>query len=118
MKAWFRYAAVSALVLLALALGVAFVIPGTQPSAVWLAAAVAFVAQMVAFAVLLLGRGKTAGFVAGWGGGMAIRFAAVAGMAVWVSLTDRHHPETALVSLVGFVMVLALIEPVFMRMAD
>jgi hypothetical protein len=118
MKAWLRYAAVSALVLLALALGVAFVIPGTQPSAVWLAAAVALVAQLVAFGALLVGRRRVAGFVAGWGGGMAIRFAAVGGMAVWVSLTDGHHPETALLSVVGFVMVLALIEPVFMRMAD
>jgi hypothetical protein len=33
-------------------------------------------------------------------------------------VSDAHHPETALVSLVGFVMLLALVEPLVLRIAD
>ncbi len=118
MRAWLRYAAASAAILAVLALGVAFLMPGTQPAAVWLAAVVAFVVQLGAFALLFIRRGKPSGFMVGWGGGMALRFVAVAGMAAWVSVSERHHPETALLSLVGFVIVLALVEPVFLRMTD
>jgi hypothetical protein len=118
MKAWLVYAAVSAVVLLALGLGVASLVPGAQPEAVRLAAAVAYGVQLVAFAVLVAGRARAGGFIAAWGGGMALRFGAVAVMAVWVTVSDAHHPETALVSLVGFVMLLALVEPLVLRIAD
>lgn len=118
MTAWLRYAGVSALIVVILAPLVDLVVSGTDRASIWLGAAVAWVVQLVAFAVLLAGRRREAGFVAGWGGGMALRFMAVAGVAVWVTVSDAHHPESALLSLIGLVMVLVLIEPMFMKMAD
>lgn len=118
MVAGIRYAVVSAVVLLFLALLVAGLAPGAQPAAVWLAAGVAWIVQLLAFTALMFGRRQPAGFVVGWGGGIALRFAALAGMAIWVTVSDAHHPETALLSLIAFMMVLALIEPLFLRKTD
>jgi hypothetical protein len=118
MTAWLRYAAVSAPVVVLLALGAAVIVPGTDPASVWLAAGVAYGVQLAAFAVLVRGKRREMGFIVGWGGGMAMRGAALAGMATWVTVSDTHHAETALLSLIGFVMVLVLIEPLFLRMAD
>jgi hypothetical protein len=39
-------------------------------------------------------------------------------MAIWVTVSDTHHAESALLSLIGFAMVLVLIEPLFLRLAD
>jgi hypothetical protein len=118
MGAWARYAAVSLVVVVALALGVAALVPGTDAASVWLAAGVAYGVQLAAFAVLVAGRRKGTGFLVGWAGGMAIRGVALAAMAIWVTVSDTHHAESALLSLIGFAMVLVLIEPLFLRMAD
>jgi hypothetical protein len=117
-RAWFRYAAVSAAILAAFAFLVVLVVPGTHAGSVWLAAVVAYGVQLGAFAVLVAGRQRPMGFMMGWGGGMAIRFLAVAAMAGWVTVSDAHHAESALLSLIAFVMVLVWIEPLFLRMAD
>jgi hypothetical protein len=106
------------MVLVVLALAVASFVPGVQTVAVWLGAGVAYAVQVLAFAVLVVGRRRPMGFVAGWGGGIALRFVALAGMAIWVTVSDSYHQATALLSLVAFMMVLALIEPLFLRMAD
>jgi hypothetical protein len=118
MTAWLRYAGLSGVILVFLALVVVLAVSGADARSVWLAAAVAWPVQLVAFAVLLGSRRRQVGFVAGWGGGMALRFLALAGMAIWVTVSDAHHPESALLSLIGFVMVLVLIEPLFLKMAD
>lgn len=118
MAAWARYALAAAWIMVLLALAVIGVVPGTQPAAVWLAAGVGYVVQLAAFGVLLAGRDRAMRFLVGWGGGMALRFVALAGMAIWVTISDVHHPETALMSLIGFMLVLVLIEPLFLRMAD
>jgi hypothetical protein len=118
MTAWLRYATVSAPVILLLATGAVAVVPGTDTGSVWLAAGVAYGVQLAAFAVLVRGRRRGSGFLVGWAGGMAMRGAALAGMAIWVTVSDTHHAESALLSLIGFAMVLVLIEPLFLRLAD
>jgi hypothetical protein len=118
MTAWLRYAAVSAPVILLLATGAVAVVPGTDTASVWLAAGVAYGVQLAAFAVLVRGRRRGSGFLVGWAGGMAMRGAALAGMAIWVTVSDTHQAESALLSLIGFAMVLVLIEPLFLRLAD
>lgn len=118
MVAWVRYAAVAGVVVVLLALGVAALVPGTDGASVGLAAGVAYMVQLAAFAVLVAGKRKGPGFMVGWAGGMAMRGAALAGMAIWVTVSDTHHAESALLSLIGFAMVLVLIEPLFLRMAD
>jgi hypothetical protein len=114
-RAWVRYAGVSAVLVVLLATGVVLVVPGTHAGSVWIAAVVSFAVQLAAFAVLLAGRSRDLGFAAGWGGGMLLRFGAVGGMAVWVTVRDGYHAESALLSLIGFMMVLVLIEPLFLK---
>jgi hypothetical protein len=118
MTAWLRYAVVAAPVVLLLATGAVVVVPGTDAASVWLAAGVAYGVQLAAFAVLVWGRRRGSGFLVGWAGGMAMRGAALAGMAIWVTVSDAHHAESALLSLIGFAMVLVLIEPLFLGLAD
>jgi hypothetical protein len=116
MRAWLIYAAVTAALLVIAALVLSVLVQ--DPLAVWLAAGVAYVVQLLAFAALVRSRTRGLGFVAGWGGGMALRFLALAGMAAGVTLSDARDPATALLSLVGFVMVLVLVEPLFFRWAE
>lgn len=119
MRAWLRYAAVSVVVVLVLAAGVATLMPGVDGRWVWVAAGLAYVVQLGAFALLVVGKRRPpTGFLLGWGGGMAVRGAAVLGGVLWVTLADGPHPESLLLSLVAFMIVLALIEPLFLKMAD
>ena len=118
MKGWLAYAAASALLLLLLVVVVGTLVRAADPAALWVAAAVAYVVQLGAFALLLSLRRHSVGFMAGWAGGMLLRFAVIAGVAVWVTRFSGLDPATALVGLVGFVMVLVLIEPLFLGLAD
>jgi hypothetical protein len=116
-KAFFAYGVATGVLLGGLALGVLALVAAAEPAAVGLAAGLAWVVQLVAFAVLVKGR-KGSGFVVGWAVGMALRFGAVAAAAIVVTRSDSLDPATALVSLVGFVFVLVLLEPLFLRLAD
>lgn len=82
-----------------------------------IAALIAWPVQMVAFAILVEGRAR-AGFLAGWAGGMAVRFGAVGAAAIWVTRTEAVDPASLLLSLVGFVFVLVLLEPLFLRLTN
>jgi hypothetical protein len=117
-RGWLGYAIVSAVILALLTAGVVLVVPGTHSGSVWLAAVVAFAVQLAAFALLIAARRREHGFVAGWGGGMLLRFAAVAAMAGWVTVTEGYQAESALLGLIGFIMVLVLIEPLFLKLTD
>ena len=70
---------------------------------------------MVAFAGLLWVRNKTELLLAGWVIGMALRFGALGGVAWWLSRSAALPRAAALLSLVGFVFLLLLLEPVFLR---
>lgn len=111
------YGASAGVLLGVLAVTVVGVVDGAEPAAVWLAAGLAWGVQLVAFWALLATR-RGAGFMVGWAGGMALRFAAVGAVALWLTRTESFDPGTALVSLVGFVFVLVLLEPLFLRLAD
>lgn len=118
MPAWVIYATSSGALLAALALGVTRVFGTADSGAVWLAAGVAYGVQLLAFALLAAGRKRKMGFMVGWGLGMLLRFAALAGMTIMVSVSEAYDPASALLGLVGFMMVLVLIEPLFLRWAD
>lgn len=117
MRAVLAYGGATAVVVVVLATGVAGVVPGAEPSAAWLAAGIAWVVQLVAFGALVVGRGRGS-FLPTWLGGTVFRFAVVGGVALWLTRTESYDPETALVGLVGFVFVLVLLEPLFLRLAD
>ena len=117
MKAFAAYGAASGVLLVALAVLVAMVFDSADPTGVRLAAVIAWPVQLVAFAALVKGREGT-GFLVSWLGGMALRFLAVGAAAVWVLRADGPDPASLLVSLVGFVFVLVLMEPLFLRLTN
>jgi hypothetical protein len=116
-KAALAYGAVAALVMVVLATLVMTVVPGAEPGGLWVAAAIAWTVQMASFPALVVGR-RAEAFMLSWAAGMALRFAAVVGVAFWVTRTVAFDPPTTLVGLVGFVFLLVLLEPLFLRLAD
>ncbi len=115
LRAWIAYAVTGALVIAVSALVVAQLGGAGIGKAVWLSAAFAYGLQAIAFALLLLVRDQTPLFMAGWLGGMVLRFAAVGGLAFYASRYTTLPLEALLLSLVGFVFLLLLLEPVFLR---
>ena len=111
------YGAASGVLLVALAMVVVTVFASADPGGVRLAAVIAWPVQLAAFAALVKGREGT-GFLVSWLGGMALRFAAVGAAALWVMRADGPDPASLLVSLVGFVFVLVLLEPLFLRLTN
>jgi hypothetical protein len=108
--------AVAALALTLMVAGVATLVLDTAAArAVWLSAAIAWVVQLAAFAGLVLVRGRNELFLLGWLVGLALRFLSVLLMALWLSSEPVVPIRPALISLVGFVFVLALLEPLFLR---
>lgn len=115
MKAWLAYAlAGGALVLVGALVATLVVSPGAR-GAVWFAAGVAWVLQLVAFAGLVAVRGRSEMFLVGWLGGLVMRFLAVGLVAFWLSRDPVFPLEPALLSLVAFVFLLLLLEPLFLR---
>ena len=115
LRAWTIYALVTAVAVVVLALVVSLLGGGSITEAVWLAAGLAYALQLVAFAMLLLVRDRPELFMAGWLGGMVLRFGMVGGLAFYASRFTTLPLEAFLLSLVGFVFVLLLLEPVFLR---
>ncbi len=116
MKAFAAYALASGALLVALAVLMA-PFDAVDATGVRMAAVIAWPVQLVAFAALVRGR-EGVGFVASWVGGMALRFAAVGAAALWVTRVDGPDPASLLISLVGFVFVLVLLEPLFLRLTN
>ena len=115
MRAVLAYGVASAALLAVLALAVVAVVDSADGTGVRLAAIVAWPVQLAAFGALVRGR-EGPGFMAAWTGGIALRFAAVVAAALWVTRADGPDPASLLVSLVGFVIVLTLLEPLFLRL--
>ena len=115
MKAWLAYAAVGGAVTLVGAVLGSLLVSDTSVSAVWFAAALAYPMQLAAFAVLLAVRGRTDLFMLGWLGGLVFRFVTLFVVAWWLSRSPVFPREAALLSLVAFVFVLLMLEPLFLR---
>jgi hypothetical protein len=114
-KAWFAYA-VAALVLTLTGAGVALLlVPGESVGAVWFAAAVAYVVQLIAFAALIAVRHRHELFLIGWLAGLMLRFGVLGLVAFWLSRSEAFPLAPALISLVVFVFALLLLEPLFLR---
>lgn len=114
MRTWLLYAGAALVVAVAGgAVGAALV--GEASSGVWLAAALAYTVQLAAFGLLLWARSDSRLFLVGWLGGMLVRMGVVAAVAIWVTRTRAYAPAPTLVSLVMFVFVMLLLEPVFLN---
>jgi len=115
MKAWSAYALASMGVAVVGAGLVSAVATPATSDAVWFSAVVAWCVQVFTFAGMIYFRDHRSMFVAGWVGGMALRFGAVGGVAWWLSRSAALPREAALLSLVAFVFLLLLLEPLFLR---
>lgn len=115
MKAWLSYAAAGLGVTLAGVLVALLIVDAEAAGAVWFAAGVAYTLQLASFAALVAVRGRSELFLAGWAVGLVARFAAVGVVAFWLSRDEVCPRQAALLSLVAFVFVLLLLEPLFLR---
>jgi hypothetical protein len=115
MRVWAMYAA-AGLLLTAAAAGAAslLVAPESVP-AIWFAAGLAYLLQLAAFGAMVAVRHRNDLFLMGWLAGLGIRFLAVAVVALWLRRNPVLPIEPALLSLVAFVFMLLMLEPVFLR---
>ena len=115
MRNWAAYAGAALLIGLC-GVTVALVVgSGETVLAVVLSAAVAWGIQAVAFALLVRVKDRTDLFMVAWLGGIVLRFAAVGVVAFWVTRRGTPSPTVTLVSLVAFVFVMVMVEPLFLR---
>jgi len=114
-KQWAAYAGLGLLVA-AIGIVLALVVAsGETVRAVAFSAVLAWGIQAVAFAALVLVRDRTNLFMVAWLGGIALRFLAVGVVAFWVTRSGTLPPSPTLVSLVAFVFVMLLMEPLFLK---
>lgn len=114
-RAWAAYAAAGLVATAVLAGAVILLLGRERALAVGFAAALAYGLQLAAFALLLALRPHAQLFTVAWLGGMILRFGALGACAFWLSRTGALPLATTLLAFVGFVFVLLLLEPVFMR---
>lgn len=114
MRAWLRFAVLSTAIITALAWVAALRWSDPMSArAIWTSAIVASVVQLVSFAAARPFMRENP--IAGWGLGSIVRFAAVMIHAVLGVPALGVPSGTALVSLVGFLFVTMLFEPLFLR---
>lgn len=113
MKSFGLYAA-SCVVIIALlgAILWGFLAPASQQAMLW-SAGLALVVQLVAFAVAVALRQKH--MLLGWGLGSLLRLVVLVIYAVAVAKVWRLPLAPALLSLVGFLFVTTVVEPVFLK---
>ena len=110
MKTVAVYAAISAAVIVALALLLSFLYGGVEAQrAIMVSAGTAFTVQLFAFALLRSWRGPAV--MLAWGIGALARFVVVAIYALLIIRTSVLPVEPALISLALFFVICTLIEP-------
>jgi len=114
-KRWAGYAAAGLLLILVAALVAGQLVGPSGREGVWFAAVLSYLVQLVAFAMLLAVREQPQLFMAGWVGGIGLRFAVVGLVAFWLTRSRALPLEATLLSLVAFVVLLLFLEPVFLR---
>ncbi|HEX6308103.1 MAG TPA: hypothetical protein VFZ69_07945 [Longimicrobiales bacterium] len=115
MRAWLAYAGVGLMVTVAGAVVATLFIAREAVGAVWFSAGLAYALQLVAFAGLVAVRDRSELFLVGWLAGLVLRFGVVGLMAYWLTRSEVYPVAPALMSLVAFVFVLLLLEPLFLR---
>ncbi|HEX6133219.1 MAG TPA: hypothetical protein VFZ24_04515 [Longimicrobiales bacterium] len=115
MRAWLAYAGAGLMVTVALAVVATVFVAREVVGAVWFSAGLAYSLQLVAFAGLVAVRDRSELFLAGWLSGLVLRFGVLGLMAYWLTRSRMFPVGPALLSLVAFVFVLLLMEPLFLR---
>ena len=115
LRTWAAYAIVALVLMIGFGLVAMLIVPAASVKAVWFSAALAYALQLPAFAGLIWFRGDSHLLMGGWLIGMALRFGALGGVAWWLSRSAAFPREATLMSLVLFVFVLLMMEPIFLR---
>jgi len=114
-KGWLAYAVTGLLATTLIAFAVRVLAPVSDARAIWLAAGIAYLVQLAAFGALLAVRGQGQLFMLAWLGGMVVRFGVLGLGAFLLSSSDALPRGATLISYVGFVFLLLLLEPLFLR---
>ena len=114
-SAWIRYGLAGLTTTLVCAALLGMILGGSSARAIWLAAGLAWLLQLIAFAVLVLVRDNPRFFMAGWLAGIALRFGALGLVAFWSTRQSRLPTEPLLLGLVGFMFLLLLLEPLYLK---
>ena len=117
---WLRYMAVSAGVVVVLGTLIVLVFGREVVAAVATAGAIGLVVQALAAVLLFMfgpGSSQPANFVVGWASGALLRMMAVLATGLWLTRTNAVAEAPALLSMVLFLFVLTLIEPLFLKTA-
>lgn len=119
MSRWLRYMAASAGIVLVLGGLVILVLGGDVVAAVGVAATIGLAVQGMAAALLFRPRKPGAAgaseFLVGWAGGALLRMMALLATGLWVTRTQVVAEAPALLTMVLFLFVLTLIEPLFLK---
>ncbi len=110
-----RYALTALLVVGLGAAGLSVLLEEAGRRGILLAAVIAYPVQVVAFGLLVRAREEPTRFVVWWGAGIALRVAVVVAVGVASSRLPSVEPAALLLSLVGFIFVLLLLEPAFLK---
>jgi hypothetical protein len=110
--ALFALAAASIIGILAWVFGLVFT-GAREPRAIWISAALAFVVQLVSFAIVTAGRKKNV--IAAWGVGTLLRFAVLTVYALVIVRAFALPSGAALVSLATFFFLSTLVEPLLLK---
>ncbi|MBM4182734.1 MAG: hypothetical protein FJ207_00755 [Gemmatimonadetes bacterium] len=110
-----RYAASATVLMVVLTLGLWPILAPQDRPYVALAALVALLVQVPAFAILIRYRGQVNGFLSAMIGGMALRALAVLGVAAFLILSGSQSIAATLLALVSFLFVLLLLESVHFK---
>lgn len=113
MTAIAKYLMTAALVTAMVAYALVLWVWPSVPGAVVLAAGVAYVIQVVTFAILSTARGGRV--IGAWASGTLLRLVTVLLTAFFVARSGIFPTAPVLLSLVGFLFLLMLLEPVFYR---
>lgn len=111
---WYALAGAGAVALVCAGLGL-LLRPEALAAVAWMGA-LAWAVQVALFAPLLAARRRRGAFLAAWGGGTVARFAVLGAAAWWVWHSRALPLAPSLLSLVSFLFLLLLLEPVFFRM--
>jgi hypothetical protein len=114
-RAWLQYALSGAVIVAVVAFAITRIVAMSDVGAVWFGAGLSYVLQLGAFAALLTFRRNAQLFLLGWAFGIGLRFLAVVVVAFWLTKRAVFPMEPALLSMVGFLMLLVLMEPLFLR---
>jgi hypothetical protein len=112
--AWLAYAGVALAVTVVIGVIVGLLRPA-ETSAILVAAGMAYSLQIAAFALLITWRDEARLFMMALATGIALRAGALFACAYWLSRSSTLPRSTTLLSFVGFVFVMLLMEPLFLR---